>query len=373
MLKSERSARAFPRNAQEAEKFVVTFESEDSQGSFFDRFGDEDELDLDDDDDFEDDDDDLEEDAYGMDDPGNLPPLPEGIPPEALPMLLGLLKKLGKFPALKDVDPRMLAQLLATMSPDDLYGDESGDRFPSLRDAEGRTARAANAASERGTRVAPLRNTDDAVRNGHEKPANSILGRGIEGAGHRPDATDEQIHAAYLEQVRQHPPDRDPDQFECIRDAFEQLRDPSVRASGACGPGPKFAIGQPAGRVEARRGMRRPRAVTRRAEGETNLSDDEAVLSVAASNDEGQTLMPPPQADAAAPSRVPSNRCRPPQRSGRNCATGWCGSSSGGWTACSATRRRRRAFLRASGRGAVADDGTSLPSADADLLRFSPH
>jgi len=44
------------------------------------------------------------------------------------------------------------------------------------------------------------------------------------------DAGEEQVRAAYLEQVRLHPPDRDPEAFERIRDAYEQLRDPIVRA-----------------------------------------------------------------------------------------------------------------------------------------------
>jgi len=43
-------------------------------------------------------------------------------------------------------------------------------------------------------------------------------------------ATDQQLRAAYLQKVQQHPPDRDPERFEQIRDAYEQLRNPSVRA-----------------------------------------------------------------------------------------------------------------------------------------------
>jgi DnaJ-like protein len=44
------------------------------------------------------------------------------------------------------------------------------------------------------------------------------------------DATDEQIRAAYLEKVRRHPPDRDPELFEKIRDAYDLLRDRRQRA-----------------------------------------------------------------------------------------------------------------------------------------------
>lgn len=48
--------------------------------------------------------------------------------------------------------------------------------------------------------------------------------------GVQPGADDEALRAAYLEKVRQHPPDREPDLFESIRDAYEQLRDPALRA-----------------------------------------------------------------------------------------------------------------------------------------------
>lgn len=44
------------------------------------------------------------------------------------------------------------------------------------------------------------------------------------------EAGEAEVRAAYLEKVRQHPPDRDPDLFERIRDAYDQLRDPRLRA-----------------------------------------------------------------------------------------------------------------------------------------------
>ena len=44
-----------------------------------------------------------------------------------------------------------------------------------------------------------------------------------------PSATDEEIRAAYLAKVRECPPDRSPEQFERIRDAYELLRDPRGR------------------------------------------------------------------------------------------------------------------------------------------------
>jgi curved DNA-binding protein CbpA len=44
-----------------------------------------------------------------------------------------------------------------------------------------------------------------------------------------PEASDEEIRAAYLRQIKQHPPERDPAQFERIRDAYDHLRDPRRR------------------------------------------------------------------------------------------------------------------------------------------------
>lgn len=44
------------------------------------------------------------------------------------------------------------------------------------------------------------------------------------------NATDEQIRAAYLNKVKEHPPDRSPAEFERVRDAYETLRDPRRRA-----------------------------------------------------------------------------------------------------------------------------------------------
>lgn len=44
------------------------------------------------------------------------------------------------------------------------------------------------------------------------------------------DALDDELRAAYLEKVRLHPPDRDAEQFELVRDAYEQLRNPRIRA-----------------------------------------------------------------------------------------------------------------------------------------------
>jgi DnaJ-domain-containing protein 1 len=43
------------------------------------------------------------------------------------------------------------------------------------------------------------------------------------------DATNERLRQAYIEQVRKHPPDRSPEQFERIRDAYDLLKDPLLR------------------------------------------------------------------------------------------------------------------------------------------------
>lgn len=48
--------------------------------------------------------------------------------------------------------------------------------------------------------------------------------------GVRPDASAEEIRAAYVSRVKEFPPDRSPKEFEGIRDAYEALRDPRRRA-----------------------------------------------------------------------------------------------------------------------------------------------
>ena len=40
-----------------------------------------------------------------------------------------------------------------------------------------------------------------------------------------PEAGDDEIRAAYLRKVREYPPDRAPQEFEKVRDAYETLRD----------------------------------------------------------------------------------------------------------------------------------------------------
>jgi curved DNA-binding protein CbpA len=47
--------------------------------------------------------------------------------------------------------------------------------------------------------------------------------------GIEPEATSEEIRAAYLRKIREHPPERDAAAFELVRDAYADLRDPRER------------------------------------------------------------------------------------------------------------------------------------------------
>ncbi len=48
--------------------------------------------------------------------------------------------------------------------------------------------------------------------------------------GVEPDATPAQIRVAYLQKVREHPPERDQEGFKRVREAYETLRSPRKRA-----------------------------------------------------------------------------------------------------------------------------------------------
>ncbi|MFI5379665.1 MAG: DnaJ domain-containing protein [Tepidisphaerales bacterium] len=53
------------------------------------------------------------------------------------------------------------------------------------------------------------------------------------------EAGEAEIRAAYMENVRRHPPDREPELFEQLRDAYELLKDPRTRARRVlAGPDP---------------------------------------------------------------------------------------------------------------------------------------
>jgi len=47
--------------------------------------------------------------------------------------------------------------------------------------------------------------------------------------GIQPEAGDAEIRAAYLRKVKEFPPERAPQEFEKVRDAYETLRDPRRR------------------------------------------------------------------------------------------------------------------------------------------------
>ena len=56
-------------------------------------------------------------------------------------------------------------------------------------------------------------------------------------------ATEQQLRAAYLRKLQEHPPDREPELFEQIRDAYEHLRNPKVRAAAILeGPSPNLPL-----------------------------------------------------------------------------------------------------------------------------------
>jgi len=48
--------------------------------------------------------------------------------------------------------------------------------------------------------------------------------------GVAPDSGPEEIRRAYLKKIKESPPDRAPEKFELIRDAYHMLRDPRMRA-----------------------------------------------------------------------------------------------------------------------------------------------
>ena len=53
------------------------------------------------------------------------------------------------------------------------------------------------------------------------------------------EAGDEEIRAAYLRKVKEFPPDRAPQEFEKVRDAYEALRDPRRRTRQLLSADPK--------------------------------------------------------------------------------------------------------------------------------------
>lgn len=75
--------------------------------------------------------------------------------------------------------------------------------------------------------------------------------------GVAPNAGEEEIRAAYLRKVKEYPPDRAPEEFEKVRNAFDALRDPRQRtltmlhASGHDAPLTSVLDGHPPRRLFA--------------------------------------------------------------------------------------------------------------------------
>jgi len=72
--------------------------------------------------------------------------------------------------------------------------------------------------------------------------------------GVSPEAGDDEIRAAYLRKVKEYPPDRDPREFEKVRDAYESLRDPRRRVRQLLAADPNQPL---AGLLEGRKAERR--------------------------------------------------------------------------------------------------------------------
>ncbi|MEW6744924.1 MAG: J domain-containing protein [Planctomycetota bacterium] len=68
------------------------------------------------------------------------------------------------------------------------------------------------------------------------------------------DASDEEIRRRYRELVKMHPPDRDPERFERLRDAYSLIEDPQRRATMALlGPAPLADLSELRQRLQSRR------------------------------------------------------------------------------------------------------------------------
>ncbi len=65
------------------------------------------------------------------------------------------------------------------------------------------------------------------LKNDHMSAESWRKSREVLGVGE--SVTEADLRTAYLAKVRLHPPDRDPERFEQIRDAFNLLRDPDLR------------------------------------------------------------------------------------------------------------------------------------------------
>ena len=103
---------------------------------------------------------------------------------------------------------------------------------------EGRTARrVARLHAESGVRAGDGIRPEKQERQAQIMDPTEVLGVGQ-------DAGEEEIRAAYVRKVKEHPPDRSPEEFERIRDAYDSLRDPApAHARQAAFRGPVCAAG----------------------------------------------------------------------------------------------------------------------------------
>ena len=90
------------------------------------------------------------------------------------------------------------------------------------------------------------------------------------------NAGDAEIRAAYLRKVKENPPDRAPEQFERIRDAYELLRDPRRRAlQMLLGSGSKRSAGVSAAGPSGGETLHRAWPLAGGLEGEVNVDREE--------------------------------------------------------------------------------------------------
>ncbi len=98
--------------------------------------------------------------------------------------------------------------------------------------------------------------------------------------GVAPTAGSEALRRAYLEQVQAHPPDSEPELFERIRDAYEQLRNPALHgAAGTPRARSDDAPHRAAGRCQIAAAFRRKRTLAECVKGEAFVSDGEEMMS----------------------------------------------------------------------------------------------
>ena len=78
--------------------------------------------------------------------------------------------------------------------------------------------------------------------------------------GVTPEAGEEAIRAAYLRKVKEHPPEKSPQEFEKIRDAYDMLRDPRRRAKEMLMVDPRVSLESLAAGLSPQRRFTGPQA-----------------------------------------------------------------------------------------------------------------